>query len=132
MQEPSTDNILKLKNFFEDQGFLVEETQSGIRIQLNSEYAVDVNALVRDSDFFWASFKTAKISPEQLGTLINDIRKTLSNGLLGMARLGEFEATQDEDDRFVFIGKYPKGITSGRGIPSTTRFPGPEIIFLPG
>lgn len=103
MQEPSTDNILKLKNFFEDQGFLVEETQSGIRIQLNSEYAVDVNALIRDSDFFWASFKTAKISPEQLGTIINDIRKTLSNGLLGMARLGEFEATQDEDDRFVFV-----------------------------
>jgi hypothetical protein len=103
MPEPSTDNIVKLKGFLEDQGFLLEETQSGIRIRLNPEYAIDINALIRDSDFFWASFATAKHSPEQLERILNDVRSALSKGLSGMARLGEFEETQDEEDRFVFV-----------------------------
>jgi hypothetical protein len=38
-----------------------------------------------------------------MGIILADVRKTLSNGLLGMARLGEFEETQDEGDRFVFV-----------------------------
>jgi hypothetical protein len=103
MQEPSADNILALKKFLEDQDFLVEETKSGMRIRLNSEHIIEVNALIRDSDFFWASFETPKLPPDQLKAILNDIRNTLSKGLTGMARLGQFEETQDGDDRLVFV-----------------------------
>jgi hypothetical protein len=103
MQEPSADNISILKRFLEDQGFLVEETQSGMRIRLTSAHVIDVNALIRDSDFFWASFETPKRPPEQLEKILNEVREILSRGLMGLARLGEFEETQDMEDRFVFV-----------------------------
>jgi hypothetical protein len=103
MQEQTADNISVLKRFLEDQGFLIEETQSGMRIRLTLEHVIDVNALIRDSDFFWASFETPKRPPEQLEKILIEVREMLSRGLMGLARLGEFEETQDMEDRFVFV-----------------------------
>jgi hypothetical protein len=103
MQEPLSDNILILKKFFEDQDFLVEETKSGMRIRLNAEYIIEVNALIRDSYFLWASFETQKRPRDQLVTILNDIRNKLSRGLAGLARLGQFEETQDMEDRSLFV-----------------------------
>lgn len=103
MQEAQPDNILILKKFLEDQEFLVEETKSGIRVQLDGEYTIEVNALIRDSSFLWASFETQKLPPDQLKRILNVIRSKLSNGLTGMARLGQFQETQDMEDRSLFV-----------------------------
>ena len=103
MQEQSVDNVNKLKNFCEDQGLHIDEISNGIRIRLDTGHIIEINALIRDSDFFWASFETAKGSPEKMQAAIQDIHNTLSKALLGMATLGEFEETQDADDRFVFV-----------------------------
>jgi hypothetical protein len=102
MQTPSTDNILILKRFLEDQNFLVEETSNGFSIRLNAEHVIEVNALIRDSDYFWASFQTPKRSGDQQAAALGDIWNQLDHGLKGMANIAQFEKTQDEQDRTVF------------------------------
>ncbi len=103
MQASSPDNVLLLKRFLEDQGFCVQETHNGMRIQLDDEHVIDVNALIRDSDFFWASVETPKLAPEQLQQKIQGIGQKLAKALEGLARLGKFEETQDAEDHFVFV-----------------------------
>jgi hypothetical protein len=103
MQEALSDNILILKKFFEDQDFLVEETKSGMRVRLNGEYVIEVNALIRDSNFLWASFETQKLPQDQLTKILDDVRKKLSKGLAGLAKLNQFEETQDMEDRRLFV-----------------------------
>jgi hypothetical protein len=105
MQNRPVDNVEKLKKFLGDQGYNVEETSSGMRIRLKSEYDIDVNALIRDSEFFWSSLTTAKISAEKLQATLADIRDEFSSALEGLATLGEFEETQEEDDRFMFVAE---------------------------
>lgn len=103
MKDQPVDNVDKLRHFFEDQGFHIDEIPNGFRIRLDTGHIIEINALIRDSDFLWANFETAKASPEKVQAVIHDIHDTVSKALLGMATIGEFEETQDADDRFLFV-----------------------------
>lgn len=97
------DNVDKLKRFLQDQGYELVELENGLQVRWDSGYFIEINALTRDSDYFWASFETKKMNPEKRRIEIAAVHKPLAASLLGLATLGAFEKTQDADDRFVYV-----------------------------
>jgi hypothetical protein len=98
-----TDNVDKLKRLLQDQGYELTELENGLQVQLDSGHLIEINALTRDSDYFWASFETQNMDSEKRGKEIASIHEPLAASLLGLAVLGGFEQTQDAEDRFVYV-----------------------------
>ncbi len=98
-----TDNVDKLKRLLQDQGYELAELENGLQVQLDSGHFIEINALTRDSDYFWASFETRNTDSEKRREEIASIHELLAASLFGLAMLGEFEQTRDADDRFVYV-----------------------------
>lgn len=103
MQEQSGDNILMIMEFLNDQGFKVEEMGDSINLSMDSGHLVTINALQRDSDYFWASFETRVADPGKREFEIKTVRNSLIKGFLGLAQVDKFEQTQETDGRFVYV-----------------------------
>lgn len=97
------DNVDKLKRFLQDQGYETVELENGLQVRRDSGHVIEINALTRDSDYFWASIEMKNIDPEKRRTEIASIREPLAASLSGLATMGSFEKTQDTDDRFVYV-----------------------------
>jgi hypothetical protein len=97
------DNVDKLKRFLQDQGYELVELENGLQVRWDSGHFIEINALTRDSDYFWASFETKNMNPEKRRIEIAAVHKPLAASLFGLATLGAFEKTQDADDRFVYV-----------------------------
>ncbi len=102
-QQQAQDNVVMLRRFFHDQGFAVEETANGIKLKLDSGHLVDIYALLRDSDAFWASVETQSANAKERRREMEMIKSTLSTGLAGIADIGEFKETQTLHNRFVHV-----------------------------
>lgn len=97
------DNVDKLKRFLQDQGYETVELENGLQVRCDSGHVIEINALTRDSDYFWASIEMKNIDPEKRRMEIASVREPLALSLSGLATMGSFEKTQDTDDRFVYV-----------------------------
>ncbi len=97
------DNVNKLKRFLQDQGYETVELENGLQVRCGSGHVIEINALTRDSDYFWASIETKNMDPEKRRMEIAMVREPLAISLSGLATIGSFEKTQDTDDRFVYV-----------------------------
>ncbi|RJP45791.1 MAG: hypothetical protein C4548_04060 [Desulfobacteraceae bacterium] len=97
------DNVDKLKRFLQDQGHELTELENGLQLRWDSGHVIEINALTRDSDYFWASMETTNADPDQRRMEINSVHESLAASLDGLATLGSFEQTQDADDQFVYV-----------------------------
>jgi hypothetical protein len=97
------DNVDKLKRLLQDQGYELTELENGLQVRWNSGHVIEINALTRDTDYFWASMETTNMDPGKRRMEIASVHKPLSASLLGLATMGSFEQTQDSDDRFVYV-----------------------------
>lgn len=97
------DNVDKLNRFLRDQGYETVELENGLQVRCDSGYVIEINALTRDSDYFWASIEMKNIDPEKQRMEIASVREPLAASLSGLATMGAFEKTQDTDDRFVYV-----------------------------
>lgn len=97
------DNVDKLKRFLQDQGHELTELENGLQLRWDSGHVIEINALTRDSDYFWASMETTNMDPDQRRMEIISAHESLVASLHGLATLGSFEQTQDGDDQFVYV-----------------------------
>lgn len=97
------DNVDKLKRFLQDQGHELTEVENGLQLRFDSGHVIEINALTRDSDYFWASMETTNVDPDQRRREIISVHESLIASFHGLATLGSFEQTQDADDQFVYV-----------------------------
>ena len=103
MQDQSGDNVHKIREFLNDQEFQVEEKEDGLNVTIDSGHLINIYALQRDSDYFWASFETRVADQKKRQSEVKTVKDILINGLLGLAGVDEFKQTQEIDGRFVYV-----------------------------
>ena len=103
MKDQSGDNVHKIREFLNDQEFQVEEKGDGLNVTIDSSHLINIYALQRDSDYFWASFETRVSGKKKRQAEIKTIKDILINGLLGLAGVDEFKQTQEIAGRFVYV-----------------------------
>ena len=103
MQDQSGDNVHKIRKFLNDQGFQLEEKGDGLNVTIDSGHLINIYALQRDSDYFWASFETRVADQKKRQSEVKKVEDILINGLLGLAGVDEFKQTQETDGRFVYV-----------------------------
>jgi hypothetical protein len=103
MQEQTGDNVHKIRNFLNDQGFQLEEKGDGLNVTIDSGHLINLYALQRDSDYFWASFETRVADQKKRQLEVKKVKDILATGLLGLAGVDEFKQTQETDGRFVYV-----------------------------
>lgn len=103
MQDQSGDNVHKIKKFLYDQGFQLEEKGDSLNVTIDSGHLINIYALQRDSDYFWASFETRVADSVKRQSEIKTVKDILIKGFLGLAEVDEFKQTQETDGRFVYV-----------------------------
>jgi len=101
--DQSGDNVHKIRDFLNDQGFQLEEKGDGLNVTIDSGHLINIYALQRDSDYFWASFETRVAEQKKRQSEVKTVKDILINGLLGLAGVDEFKQTQEIDGRFVYV-----------------------------
>ncbi len=102
-QYQEQDNVVMIRRLLDDQGFAVEETANGVHLKLDSGHLIDIYALLKDSDVFWASVEAKARDAEKRYREMEAVKDTLLKGLAGIAEVGAFKETHSMDDRFVYV-----------------------------